>query len=277
MIVALTLGVATSAMVADRLRPREAKLAQLSYLPKGEYLKVAVLGYRHVVADLLWIKALNIFGPRNARQEEYLSGYRAVDVLTDLDPKFVAAYQVGGIILSVWGNLPEVSNQILLKGMEHNPDTWELPFLAGFNYYYELKNPQMGGKYLQIASEIPGVPPFLPKLATRMTVESGDPDAAIEFLQRMYERTQDERLKDNLRRRMQEVTGERDLRVLEQAVLRYQHRYGRRPVRLSDLVTGGILPRIPEEPFGGVYELSEVDGSVRSTMLKERLTVHRRY
>src|SRR5262245_36905266 len=260
MIGALTIGMVTSAVVTDKIRPREVGIAELTYLPKSEHLKVAVLGYRNVVADLLWIKALNIFGPRTAKKEEYLAGYIAVDVLTDLDPTFVAAYHIGGIILSVWGNLPGLSNQLLIKGSEHNPTAWELPFLIGFNYYYELKNPGMGSKYLQVASAIPGVPSFLPRLATRMAVESGDPNAAMEFLERLYERTQEERLRENLELRMREVVAERDLRRLEEAVFQYSSRYGKRPSRLTDLVSGGILARIPDEPLGGAYELNEADG-----------------
>ena len=275
MIGVLVIGTVLSGIVTDRIRPREVGVAELTYLPKGEHLKIAVLGYRNVVADLLWIKALNIFGPRKAEKEEYLAGYKAVDVLTDLDPTFVAAYHVGGIILSIWGNLPELSNQLLIKGSEHNPTAWELPFLAGFNYYFELKDPGMGSKYLQIASAIPGGPPFLPSLAARMAVESGDPNAAMEFLERLYEQAQDERLRENLQHRMREVIAERDIRKLEEAVLQYQSQYGRRPSHLADLVASGILARIPDEPLGGAYELSE--GRVKSTMLKERLTVHRRY
>jgi len=75
---------------------------------------------------------------------------------------------------------------------------------------------------------------------------------------------------------MKEVIVERDIRFLEEGVRRYAARYGKLPVKLEDLVTGGIILRIPEEPFGGIYELQASEGTVTSTELRERLRVHRK-
>ena len=41
-----------------------ARAEQLAYLPKGEYLKLAVLGYRQVVADLIWLQAVQHIGAK---------------------------------------------------------------------------------------------------------------------------------------------------------------------------------------------------------------------
>jgi hypothetical protein len=159
--------------------------------------------------------------------------------------------------------------------MHHNPDVWQLPFYVGYDYFYELHDPVQAAKYLRMASELPGAPVYLPKLAARMTVEAGDPDAALEFLQRLYQQLQDERLRESLVQRMKEVIAERDIRFLEEGVRRYEARYGKLPVSLNDLVTKGIIQQIPKEPLGGVYELKASDGTVASTELRERLRVHR--
>lgn len=268
--------VVSSHMVLEQLRTPELKKTELMYLPKGEYLKIFALGYRNVAADLIWIKALQFLGERNQSKEGYSWAYHAVDVLTDLDPDFQIAYQATGTILGVWAGMPHESIKILTKGMKYKPEWWLLPFFVGYNYYYELQDLDNAAKYFRIASDLPGAPPYLAQLAARMTVEAGDPNAALEFLIRMYQQVQDDRLKENLERRMKEVMVERDIRLLEKAVVDFRMATGRSPATFQDLVVHGIIRQIPQEPFGGSYRLSPNDGSVTSTMVEKRLRVHRR-
>lgn len=262
--------------VVERQRPAKVRAAELSYLPNGEYLKMAVLGYRQLAADIIWLQAVQHFGNRKATTEGYLWAYHAADVVTDLDPKFVAVYQAAGAILGVWAGRPQESIALLTKGMRHNPEVWQLPFFVGYDYFYELHDPVRAAQYFRIASELPGSPAYLPKLAARMTVEAGDPDAALEFLQRLSPQLQDERLRESLAQRMKEVMVEKDIRYLEEGVRRFKARYGKLPVRLEDLVIRGIISQIPKEPLGGVYKLNAADGSVTSTGSRERLRAYRR-
>ena len=275
-ILLLLAGVAVIAQGLDRQRPPlSAVAAEISYLPPGRYLKVAVLGYREMAADLFWLKAVQLLGEREQTPGGYKSAYYGVDVLTDLDPVFVHAYEYTGVILGIWADMPEESIAILKKGMERNPNVWKLPFLLGYEHYYELHQPELGAKYLRMASELPGVPDYLPSLAARMSAEAGDPVAALDLLQRLYLTSQDERLREVLGIRMNELVVERDIRFLQEAVERYKKRYGKPPASLNELVVGGIIGKIPEEPLGGSYELKALDGSVISTKLHERLRVYR--
>ncbi len=261
-------------MLMEERRPAKARAAELSYLPKGEYLKIAVLGYDHIVADLLWLKAIQHFSGRRQTQENYLWAYHATDVLTDLDPKFILAYKAAGTILGVWGSQVEESVAILRKGIAHNPDSWELHFILGYDYFYELCDRATAADHLRAASVIPGAPEYLPRLAARMTVDAGNPETALEFLGRLYARTQDPEMRESLAQRMKEVIAERDIRFLEEGIRRYASRYGSKPVSLRALVTGGIIERVPEDPLGGRYVLDHATGSVTSSGLQERLRVH---
>lgn len=260
--------------IMERQRPATVRAAELSYLPKGEYLKVAVLGYRQMASDLLWLKVVQHFGERKQTKEGWIWAYHATDVVTDLDPKFAFAYQAAGTVLGVWAGRLQESIAILTKGMRHNPEVWQLPFIVGYDYFYELCDPASAAPYFRTASLLPGAPEYLPKLAARMTVATGDPDAALEFLERFYQHTTDQRLREALTKRMREIIAERDIRFLEEAVRRYQARFKGRPARLEDLVTRKIIGGIPQEPLGGVYEFNTSDGSVRSTGLRERQQIY---
>jgi tetratricopeptide (TPR) repeat protein len=274
-IVALVGSIIGMLTVIERERTASSRATELSYLPRGEYLKVAVLGYRQMAADLIWLKVVQHFGIREQTTEGYLWAYRAADVLTDLDAKFIYAYQATGTVLAVSAKRTRESIALLEKGMHHNPDAWIMPFLLGYDHYFELHDPKTAGKYFQIASMLPGSPKYLPHLAAKMTLEAGDPDAALEFLQRIYQQVQDERVREGLAQRMKEIVAERDIRFLEEGIHRYRAIFGKLPGRLEDLVGGGIILQIPNEPLGGVYRLNVSDGTVLSTGLPERLRLHR--
>ena len=260
--------------VVERLRPPAARAQELSYLPSGDYLKVAVLGYRQLAADLIWLKTIQYLGERTQTKQGYRWAYRATDVLTDLDPKFSSAYLITGMILGIWANLPDETIAILEKGAKHNPEVWQLPYMLGYEYYYEKHEPGLAAKYFQMASGLEGAPAYLTNLAARMTVEAGSPEAALEFLQRMYLQVQDEQIREGLANRIRQAQVERDIHVLERSVAEYRTRYGKLPGQLEDLVRGGMISRLPDEPFGGQYMLSP-EGTVNSTMVKERFRVYR--
>lgn len=267
--------VVTTLMLMEKLRPVEERSAELSYLPKGEYLKVAVLGYQHITADLIWLKTVQYLGDMKQTTGGFRWAYHAADVVTDLDPAFVMAYYAGGTVLGVWSGLVEESIVLLEKGMRYDPNDWRFPFLIGYNYFYEMCDPGNGAKYFQQAASLPGAPPYLARLASRLAVEAGDPDAAMEFLVRFRNQIADERVREGLEVRMKEVLVERDVRIIEKAVTRFKGQKGRLPSTLEELVQLNYLESIPTEPFGGRYELLP-SGQASSSRLKERLRAYRK-
>lgn len=266
------LGVST-VLSLEQERPIHVRAEELAYLPKGQYLRLASLGYRQIVADIIWLQAVQHLGAWRDTNQGYRWTYHAVDVLTDLDPTFVSAYQAAGTILGVWAGRTQESIAILKKGMQHNPEVWQLPFLIGYEYFYELCDPSSAARYLQIAAVLPGAPDYLLRLAARMAVEAGDPQAALEFLERFVRQTTDERLREVLTERMKHVMQERNLRFFEGAVQRYSALYHKAPGMLEDMVARRVIDAIPLDPFGGRYFLN-TNGAVQSTAQRDRLRLH---
>jgi hypothetical protein len=275
MVGTLCWGIVASLRTLEEYRPVDARAKELAFLPKGSVLKVAVLGYRNVAADLIWLRAVQYFGEKKQNVAGYRWAYHTTNVVTDLDPHFILAYYTGGTVLGVWAGMLDESVALLKKGIQHNPQDWRLPFLLGYDYFYELCDAVNGAQYLQLASGLPGAPPYLPKLAARLTVEAGNPDAALEFLARFRQQVTDERIRAALEQRIKEVMAERVIRALERASSEFRARFGRWPRGLDELETKGIVHGIPPEPLGGQYLLMS-DGTVISTGLKERLRLHRR-
>lgn len=254
------------------------KLQKLTYLPSGDYLRMASLGYRELAADLLWLQAIQVMGERKLSEEAGHWLYQAVDRITTLDPKFVRAYEAGSHALCILVLLPEESNRLLEKGMQHNPQEWKLPFLLGINYYFELADDEKAAEVMALASRLPGAPESLVRLAAKLFVSAKSPQQAVELLAKVYEETSDENVRKMLEIRLKESIVERDLQILEQAISRFQASQSRRPERLENLVGPGLLRELPMEPFGGRYLYEPATGIVRSSEVTERirLTGHRR-
>ena len=249
----------------------------LAQLPKGEYLKPALLGYHHLGADILWLRLVQVIGKKRNSENEYEWMYHALDVLTTLDPQYAYAYYAGGVILGDLANRPDLSNLLLEKGSKANPDVWNIPYLHGNNYYFLLDDPAKGAEFIMQAARLPEGPSYLPGLATRMAAEAGSPDTALAFLEARLRETQDPEMREFLANRMKEVIIERDLRILGNAVETYRTQYQALPMTLKDLVMAGALPNLPDEPFGGDYQLDAKTGAVTSSTHPDRLrTFHKR-
>lgn len=262
----------------DRTRAEMPSLQRFALLPDGNVLKAMSLGFRNVAADLLWLEAVQAIGDRKVTQEAGKWIYRAVDLITTLDPKFVEAYEAGGIALCTVVVMPEESNLILEKGMRNNPNEWRLPFMLGINYYFELADDAKAAEYVAKAATIGGGPEYLASFASRLYMTAKEPQRAIDFLVQSYEQTSDAQMKGFLEFRLKEALVERDLQMFEKAIERYRQEFGKPPGGLEVLIASGFIPALPVEPFGGLYLYDFSTHSVRSTSVERRFqaTGHRR-
>lgn len=181
------------------------RIENLLYLPKGERLKVMSLGFRNLLADALWVKAIGYFGGHNMTNREYPWLYHILDQVTTLDPPFRQPYTFGGVVLAVEEGSPAQSVLLLRKGMNYYPGDWRLPFYIGFNYFYYLRDPARAADYIRVASTLPAHPEYLPRLAASLLSQSGRLEAAIAFLTTTAENTQDERVRAGLYRKIEDL------------------------------------------------------------------------
>jgi hypothetical protein len=237
----------------------------LVLLPKGEVLKPLVLGHTQVTADLIWLEFVQVLGSADVREEDYEWIRHALDVITTLDPQFVEAYDLGGVVLAELGKHVDWSNALLEKGMTSNPQAWRLPFLLGFNHFFHLHDYGRAAIYLSKAARLPGSPAYVPELAARLYVQADSPEVALEFLDTMQRESQDPRVVTALERRRKEVLIERDLALIKKAVGDHLASYRAFPSSLGQLVERGLLSSAPVEPFGGSYQYDPLSGEVIST------------
>jgi tetratricopeptide (TPR) repeat protein len=253
------------------------RLESLRFLPQGEVLRVALLGHQHLGADVIWLRIVQVLGEDVVAERDYEWLNHALDVVTTLDPQYVYAFDAGGTILAELAHRVDWSNRLLQKGYEANPTAWRLPFVLAFNQFFHLQDYTKAGEYMSQVAKIPGRPYYVDTLAARLYVEGGSPNLALSYLESMLEQTTDPQLRSVYLERYKEVTIARDLRAFDQAITRYRQARGKLPRFLSDLVSGGYLNAIPDEPFGGEYRLNADTGEVMSSTHPERLHLYRPY
>lgn len=252
-----------------------AQIEELAQLPRGEYLKPALLGYHNLGADIAWLRLLQVLGKKRNTPDEYEWLYHAMDVITTLDPQYDYVYYVGGVVLTNLANRVDLSNRLLEKGFRENPREWSIPFLLGYNHYFILGDVAKAADYIAAAARLSGGPAYLPGLASRMYAEAHNPDTALQFLEALWRQTQDEGMREVIAKRAKEVIIERDIRSLESAVQQYHGKQRVYPSTLQELVARKYLSQLPEEPFGGSYILDSKTGKVTSSTHPDRLKVFR--
>jgi len=235
----------------DAWAPRTSAAQEIKFLPTGDFLKASSLGYASLLADLFWIRATMLFGERHGATDKdwYAWLYHMVDITTDLDPDFRAAYKYGGTMLRVDGVFVDQSSLIFQKGMKHRPDEWYFPFGIAMNYFVHRKDNRIAARYMEIASRTEGAPFYLRNLAASLLSESDQLDAALVFTREELDNLPagQHKVRTALALKVFELEYLVALRGVEHALNEYRREHGEHPEDPSD------LKGIPRDPLGGTW------------------------
>jgi tetratricopeptide (TPR) repeat protein len=129
----------------------------LLYLPSGKYLKIISLGYDNFLADLIYLWSIQYYGDYELF-DRYPYLERIFDVITDIDPQFIDAYDFGSMIMVMDANRTEKALALLDKGIENNRDAWNLAAWAGFVCFIYVNPPdyERAARYFKLAESMEG-------------------------------------------------------------------------------------------------------------------------
>jgi hypothetical protein len=242
--------------------------SETSYLLPSSLLKITALEFDGLAADFLFLKALSFYGGTLDRTErprikvqEWLWLYDVLNASADLDPYFFDPYYFANASFTWEAHMVKEVNVLLTKGKRYRDWDWLIPFYMGFNEFYFLQNNTLASEYLMEGSKRPDAPPLLATLAVRLAYKGNRTKIAIVFIQESLKKTKDKITRKELETRLETLSG---IYVLEQAVEAYRGKYGSLPRDLKELMSQGLIAKIPVDPFGGEFYLNQ-DGSVKST------------
>ncbi|MDD5285998.1 MAG: hypothetical protein PHD54_09070 [Desulfuromonadaceae bacterium] len=243
-------------------------LEKLGYVPSVTALKSVAADHKEMVAASLVMKVLMYFGGLSEKSQEsqvvippdYKAMSRLLHGAVKLDPYNMDAYYFAQAFLTWDVKQYKIANDLLIYGMKYRTWDWYLPFFAGFNSAFFLKEYEAAARYYQRAGELSGSD-LSRLLAGRYMQESGQTELAINYLSVMMNGEKNPALKKNYQLRL---TAFREARRIELARERYREVKGAMPATVEQLVSGGFLSPPPMDPYGGEFYL-EADGKVSTT------------
>lgn len=230
--------------------PAESRRAE-ALMVSPTLLKVISGEFKGLWADYLLLKA-SIFlgGYHKSTPEDWEVIYLLFKQSLTLDPHFFQTCYYTQAFLAWRETMHEKAINLLRLCKKHRYWDWEPAFYIGFDYFYFLKNNHEAARYMEEAAQLPGAPPLVASLGARLSQKTGQTKTAIALLHMLYDRTKDKDAKKLLQKRIEAHLG---ILSLEHSIALYTKKYGKRPSSLNELITQGIIDKLPENRYTEQY------------------------
>ena len=234
-----------------------AEVAETSFLPPPEVLRVLGLGHGTFVADMLFLRANMYFIGHlfSDRIYEWLDLY--VESMLALDPDNPRVYEWASQSVKfgqVIGNEALMkSNDYAERGIARFPDHWRFYFDIGFNYHMEwqweseAEREEVQAKalpYFAMAASLPNAK-LDPNFVAELYLRANDVEMALFHAYQQYMQANDQQ-KRSLRRRIARYQSEAAARQLADADERHRERWGYVPFGLFELIGEQHVVSVPQ-------------------------------
>ncbi len=239
---------------------------KLGYFPEPEAVKLVVGDQKYLASQYAVLKVIMYFGALVDQRKqqhvtpEYENMFATLKTASVLDPWNADIYYFAQAAF-VWELQKTRDVNVLLDyGMKYR--TWDdqLPFFAGFNASFFLKDYAAAAQYLKRSADI-SKNPLVANLTARYFYESGQEELGIRFVDYMQQRTADVRINRIYLLRKEALQA---VLKIKRAVSVYNEKFGVPPQSVDTLVSVHLLDAIPADPYGGTFYLDS-NGMVRTS------------
>lgn len=201
------LGAVTTALWIER-HPRPSQLvpAEERLYVKGATARRMSLAFSGIIADWYWMRALQYVGRKALGQEKLRIDKLSeldlkllaplLDTAATLDPKFMAVYEYGAVVLPTVSetDADEDAIALLKKGIAANPDSWRLYQHLGY-IYWQRGDYKSASEAYGAGARLAGAPVWMKAMEVNMLARGSSPQMAREIYGRMREQADDEQVK----------------------------------------------------------------------------------
>lgn len=184
----VVLACAAGVVAYQATRPARAPASPRVFVPSPEFFQDFSPSFRTSIADLYYLQMVQYYGEHVAGDKQLDSLSAMADLVTSLSPHFTRVYLFSAFALVDAGR-PDLGYELLKKGARANPDEWQFPaYLGFFAYRYGKGNDKdiQAAQWYRKASEIPGSPDYLPRLAAALLARGGEEEKAVVMLGQAY-------------------------------------------------------------------------------------------
>jgi len=205
--VAAVLWCAACAVDAAARGPRMGRAEELLYYPSGLWVRQASLGYETAAADLGWLRCIQYYGEHRLTDNRFDRIGHVTEIVSELDPEFLEPAIFGAFVLGQEMGRPEEGLALLRRGLERNPDSWQLAFEIGFLHYVCFRDQATAARYFALAGRLPGHPEYVERFAAFAFQRAGEREMAILLWKRVLA-TGNKYMQDVARREIGRLGGE---------------------------------------------------------------------
>ena len=268
-LVALVVVFVSSTLVRDRVYAVTDSENELLYIPSGAVLERMALSFDSLLADVYWIRALQVYGGTrrsDGEEKNYDLLGPLLDITTTLDPEFNAAYRFGAIFLTeAFPNGPgrtDLAVALLKKGIERKPERWEYYMDIGFIYYWWVQDYEQAAEWFDRAADVPGASWWLRSLAANTLAAGGSRESSRMLWRQLYDSADSDWIRTEATRRLTQLQALDEIDQFIAAARRFYEFESRPPASWQELVDARMLSGIPLDPTARPYVIDSVNGTI---------------
>lgn len=247
----------------DNISRKKIPGSSIIYIPSGQYLKFATFGNSSLLADLIYVWAIQYYSDYTIPDMyEYLD--HIFSIINELDPSYLDPYDIGAVIAAYEAQDLDLALKILDRGLEKNPEQWLFPYMAAHYAQMIKKDHKLAQEYYKKAMNIEEVPPIVERLYANAIFKSMDYKRALQTWLEIYKTAKDERIKKIASNHLYNLTATIDIQKINEAIEKFKESYGRNPMELSQLVRAGFLDSLPKDLDGKEYIYDSRTGEVKT-------------
>ena len=278
----LVLGLAAVWALQERIDTEQAQLRLEQddlLLQSGSLVKKLSLEYAPLMGAIYWTRAVQYYGEKHRLQERGLDLlWPLLDIATTLDPNLLVAYRFGSMFLSDapprGAGRPDLAVKLLERGIQANPNDWQLYQDLGNVYYFDAKDYAKAAAAFEEGSKNPKSMIWMKVLAAKIAGQGQSLDTSYFLWQQVYNTTTDELIRKNAESHLRLLKVDLDLRALDQRLDEYEKQTGKRAKRMSELVEAGLLKKMPTDADGLPYVVGtsgKAELNLNSPLLEEKM------
>lgn len=201
-------------------------------------------GAREFVSDVYWLKLIQYYGGGDP-QGKYRKLAELFNTVTELSPKFTAAYTTGLLVLPGEGFVDQAL-ALAAKGEKNLPNSWEIPYNTGLVYHVYKKDYVQAAKEFEKAAALPNAPANARYFAAVYYNQADQRQTAYQIFKTLYDSSDNDFVKDRAKKYVEHL----DIFFsLQDAIHRYQEKFHQPPDNLNQLVDKKIISTIPVSPL----------------------------
>ncbi len=227
------------------------------YVRSPQVLRRLALGYRTLLADIYWMRAIQYYGGTklsDAPTKTYPLLYPYLDLTTGLDPQFRAVYVFGSIFLAEappgGAGRPDLSAQLIQKGLAARPGDWVLAQQMGFVHYWWIRDYRTAAAWFERASRMPNAPDWLVPMAALTTAQGGDRGTSRQLWHQALATADSDWMREAARYKLAQLDVLDEIDAVQRIVDAYTAFAGAPPRTWAALVAARRLRGIPVDPTG---------------------------